>query len=236
MRGKVMKDINYWKLCDNFTVVEAALLIIGEDPSDYLGIDKWPSDKYPPHYQAALSALANAINNRTLKAAIRHQARQEGYDDYIRFSDFDPPDVEESFRNDDEDGLVVVFNKFPDWTLTTVSRESLTRWFIKRDFKPSFFFDQEIETGAVPSYLDEMHPHYAPKLAAAIRAWEAVNADPMFGKKAKTAKQTIIDWLLSHAGEFKLLKENGGINMEAIKNQIAKVANWETDGGAPKTP
>jgi hypothetical protein len=58
-----MDSLDYWRLCDEVSVVQAALLIVGEDPSesqDY--IDNWEAGNRPKGYDAAKTALANAIN------------------------------------------------------------------------------------------------------------------------------------------------------------------------------
>lgn len=86
------------------------------------------------------------------------------------------------------------------------------------------------ESAAAPGYLDPSHPRYAPKLAAAVHAWLA--ADDSAGK---TPKQALSKWLHDHASEFGLVKETGEPNEQGIE-ECAKVANWRTDGGAPKTP
>jgi len=79
-------------------------------------------------------------------------------------------------------------------------------------------------------YLDPENPRYAPKLAAAIRAWQAVE-DP----KGKHPAQAIREWLTRNAKELGLLKDDGKPNKSAIED-IAKIANWQPKGGAPKTP
>src|SRR5262249_8679108 len=42
-------------------------------------------------------------------------------------------------------------------------------------------------------------------------------------------------WLRQHANEFGLTKEDGNPNEQGIED-AAKIANWDTKGGAPKTP
>lgn len=81
-----------------------------------------------------------------------------------------------------------------------------------------------------PDYLDPMNPRYAPKLAAAVRAWQAVT-DP----NGKHPKQALAKWLREHATEFGLADDKGKPNEDGIE-QVAKVANWKPGGGAPKTP
>jgi hypothetical protein len=41
--------------------------------------------------------------------------------------------------------------------------------------------------------------------------------------------------LAAHANEFGLTKEDGNPNEQGIE-EVAKIANWDTKGGAPKTP
>lgn len=83
---------------------------------------------------------------------------------------------------------------------------------------------------ARPQYLDSTHPRYSPKLAAAVAAWLAVEDG-----NGRHPKQAIEKYLREHARELGLLKKNGLINEEGIAD-CAKVANWKTSGGAPKTP
>jgi hypothetical protein len=79
--------------------------------------------------------------------------------------------------------------------------------------------------------LNRDHPRYAPKLAAAVRAWEA--AETATQKGAKSPKTLLIDWLKEHALEFGL-SSDGKLNETGI-DEVAKVANWKPEGGAPKT-
>lgn len=79
-------------------------------------------------------------------------------------------------------------------------------------------------------YLNPDHPRYAPKLAAAVRAWQFVT-EP----NGKHPKQALTKWLRDHAEEFGLVDDKGKPNETGI-DEVAKVANWQPGGGAPKTP
>jgi hypothetical protein len=59
-----MEPLDYWRLCDELTVVQAAVLIVGEDPS------AWGPENMPRGYAAAASALMNAIERKRLPAHI----------------------------------------------------------------------------------------------------------------------------------------------------------------------
>jgi len=119
-----------------------------------------------------------------------------------------------------------------DIELTTIKVKDLRVWLSKRGIKTGFFFPAIDSTR--PDYLDSQHPNYSPKLAAAIEAWSAVIENPEL-TKAKSVKQTIMVWLRSNAARFGLIKDDGNPNESGIE-EVAKVANWETKGGAPKTP
>lgn len=84
--------------------------------------------------------------------------------------------------------------------------------------------------GSAPAYMDPTHPRYAPKLAAAVSAWEALEGVPLI---RKTPKQLLTVWLRANASRFGLQDEEGGTNAQGI-DEVAKVANWQTKGGAPK--
>jgi hypothetical protein len=89
-------------------------------------------------------------------------------------------------------------------------------------------------TEAGPDYLDHFHAHYAPKLAAAVEAWKAISNDPQL-RSGKSVKQALVVWLRQHANDFDLTKSDGNPNEQGIE-EVAKIANWDTKGGAPRTP
>jgi hypothetical protein len=195
-----MDSLDYWRLCDELSVVQAAVLIVGEDPSAF---QEWIEGAHtrPEGYDAAKAALVHAIRGNRLPARIVE--RQDK-------SSFGEPDLHE----------------------TTVLVEDLRTWLQLRGIKTGFFFTalQQSE----PDYLVALHDHYSPKLAAAIEAWKAVSADSAL-RLGKTVKQALVVWLRQHANEFWLTKEDGNPNEQGIE-EVAKIANWDTRGGAPKTP
>jgi hypothetical protein len=193
--------LDYWRLCDELTVVQAALLIAGEDPSptqDYIA--NWEPDRRPAHYVAAKAALMHAINGKRLSA-----------------------NVIEPIDKDVQPG--------PDWYQTTVLVEDLRVWLKSRGFERGFFFPAP---KAGPDYLSAGHQNYSSKLAAAIQSWQAVSEDRNL-RQGKSVKQALAIWLRQHANEFGLTKDDGNPNEQGIE-EIAKIANWDTKGGAPKTP
>ena len=198
-------SLNLWRLCDELTVVQAALLVAGCDPSSSDGYaEGWDMHQRPAGYEAAKNAIANAL-------------RREGITgQWIRHSDYD--------SNGNRIGAI---EGSMDLVESRVDVESLKAWMSSRGIKSGFFFP--VAPNA-PDYLDPAHPRFAPKLAAAVGAWLAVD-DP----KGKHPKQALTKWLREHAAVYGLSDEEGKPNEQGIE-ECAKVANWQPGGGAPKTP
>jgi len=203
--------LDYWRLCDELNIMQAALLIIGEDPSgEFAYIEGWQVHERPQGYEAAKTALSNALKQGAIEGNI------------IPKDEFDM-----------NGNCIGVLNGTIDLEQSTISVDSIREWLHQRGFRTGFFFP---DTSEAPDYLDQNHPYYAPKLAAAIYAWKAVTTESKYVENGKHVKQNLESWLTAHAAQFDLIKEDGEINSDAIKNQISKVANWKDKGGAPKTP
>lgn len=108
-----------------------------------------------------------------------------------------------------------------------VAVSDLRAWLEAAGICTGFFFPAATDA---PDYLDPKNPRYAPKLAAAVRAWQSVT-----DAAGKTPKQALMKWLREHAAEFGLTDEEGKPNETGIE-EAAKMANWQPGGGAPKTP
>jgi hypothetical protein len=196
-------DLDYWRLCDELSVYEAALLIVGRSPSKVGNVEKLPHNKQPRGYEAAKTAIRNALRSGKIKGTIKPE-----FDDRV---EGDPVPIIDSI------------NLYS----SRIEVESLKTWLIGRGFQHGFFFPNPVEA---PGYLNPANPRYAPKLAAAVSAWQAVT-DPV----GRHPKQALAKWLREHAAEFDLSDDEGKPNETGIE-EAAKVANWQPGGGAPKTP
>jgi hypothetical protein len=203
-----MDGLDYWRLCEELTIVQAALLIAGSDPSqDAAYVEGWNPENRPPGYEAAKTAISNALRRGTIVGRL---LPIYAYDRELEVRRA----VDESI---DLDG-------------SRVEVESLRAWLAERGLRAGFFFPQPSNS---PDYLDPRHPRYAPKLAAAVQAWlETENESAI---KGKSPKQALLKWLREHAAEFSLTDDDGKPNETGIE-EAAKVANWQPTGGAPKTP
>lgn len=111
---------------------------------------------------------------------------------------------------------------------TIVVIEDLKKWLSGRGFRSGFLFPS-----VMPDYLDTANEHYSQKLAAAISVWQAVSSDPSL-MRSTTAKQAMMKWLRRNADKYGLTKDDGNPNEQGIE-EVAKIANWDSKGGAPKT-
>jgi len=196
-----LEKLDHWRLCEELSVVEAALLLQSFDPSgDYCYVEAWELHQRPEGYEGAKNAISRALVNNLIqgKLVLIEQVSDEGQN-AVR-------DI--------------------DVSKSLVDVQSLCRWLSSRGISTGFFFP--IRQAA--EYLDTEHPRYAPKLAAAVHAWLATGEI-----QGGTPKQTLKTWLEKHAGQFDLLDEGGKLNNQGIE-EVAKVANWQRSGGAPKTP
>lgn len=243
-----MDEFDYWRLCDELSVTQAAALIMEASPArifcqqgmHYLAIH--PSDACPSAddniFQAALAAIKNAVKAGTLPGKIRVSAREYGEADAEIDAEYNEIMYESGVGRSADEGEVLssdgsyFYRPTPDWDKTTVAEKDLREWLASRGFKTGFFFPSHEE--AQEGYLDRGHPCYAPKLAAAIRAWEAVTTDPE-KLRGKTPKQAITKWLNENAASYGLTKDDGTPNATGVE-EAAKLANWKPEGGASKTP
>jgi len=200
-----MEGLDLWRLCDELSVVQAALLIVGRDPGGVdMRVEGWASEKQPVGYLAARTAIANALLAGTLEGSV-------------------VPELDTDFNGNH----VGHIEGSLDAHQSKVDIKSLRRWLGARGLRTGFFFP---EPTANTEYLDPNNPRYAQKLAAAVHAWEAVTV-----AGGKHPKQALIKWLREHAAEYGLSDEDGKPNETGIE-EVAKVANWQPGGGAPRTP
>jgi len=72
----LMDCFDYWRLCDELNIVQAALLIVERDPAplqEY--IFDWEPHNRPQGFDAAFAALTHAVQAGRLSAIIRRDTR-----------------------------------------------------------------------------------------------------------------------------------------------------------------
>ncbi len=149
----------HWKLCTEFSIVQAAILIAGYDPEELDGHGEQTIRAHAPGYAAARTALFNAVRAGTLTPS---------HTDYDHEGD--------SFHEKK------TINPYG----TTISAADLNA-FLKAKGRRCEFFETASERAPAEFSLENWI--YPPKLGAAIKAWSAVTADPtaLRGKTPKQA-------------------------------------------------
>lgn len=220
-----LNELDYWRLCDHLNLAQVAALITGNLPSEirnnenglYLAEQARESSdeksEKNAHFEAVLCALTMAIKTKRLPAQVVYYYFGEGQNAYDLLGESDGSCLAPGNKIDPIETTVYVFD--------------LRDWLETRRIKTGFFFPIVTDS---PDYLDPQNLRYAPKLAAAVRAWQTV-IDP----GNKSAKQALEKWLREHAAEFGLVDDDGNPVNQAIED-CSKVANWNQSGGAPKTP
>ena len=61
-----MEELDYWRLCEELNIVQAALLIVGEDPSIAEYVERWDVEKRAQGYEAAKTAICSGLKNYIL--------------------------------------------------------------------------------------------------------------------------------------------------------------------------
>jgi hypothetical protein len=195
-------ELKYWRLCEELSIAQAALLIEGHIPNRRSGLVTLPAFMEPKGYPALVTALTDSLRSGRIKGTI------------------------EPSQTMDENGEFIVNDDAISPT-SRVNVESLKKWLVSRNCKPAFFFPDKSDG---PDYLDPNNICYAPKLAAAVSAWLAINDSTL-----ERPKQALEKWLYKNAENFKRSGKEDTLTKAAIK-EAAKVANWKPSGGAPKTP
>lgn len=222
-----MDYLNYWRLLDVLTIEQATLLILDQDPENVLD-----ARGYHPVAMAIEHGLENdaikgvsvkrpddiMMDNRNQALYKKHGAETHGLVRAI------PSTYKGGIR---QNGDLYVYHV--DHGESVVDVGSLKAWLQNRGIRPRFFFP---DTDVVPGYMSPDHPRYSAKLAAAVKVWQAMDDDNLYS--GKSPREGMSTWLESRYKELGLVW-NGKINKTGIE-EITKVANWITAGGAPTTP
>ncbi|ODT70965.1 MAG: hypothetical protein ABS75_10965 [Pelagibacterium sp. SCN 63-23] len=228
-----LSSMDLWRLSEELAVIDAAILITGNDPSQmgevYDGNESsWQQRTDYDGFDAAFKALKGAILSNKLQAAVSFPVRTatpetSGLRAVLREGKrvFHMKGL--SFFHHD---ALVYLQAEPDWSRTTVEVTDLKAWMKSRGIFPEFFFPEE----AVEGFRDQKHSRYSPKLACAVAAWEAVETS----KPNHSVKDTVKAWVKANATRFGMAEADGLPSATGVE-EVAKVVNWETKGGANRT-
>lgn len=142
--------LSYWRLAEELSVREIALLILGHDPEKFEGAGRQSTG------QRGYKALVNSLSTAVRRESVRSRRV------YLRLYSNNPDGTE-----DDPPIL--------DVDETKIEIESLITWLKSRGHTTGFFFEG---AGSVEPYLDPKNERYPPKLAAVVKAWLAAGDAP----------------------------------------------------------
>jgi hypothetical protein len=205
-----MEPLDFWRLHDELTIEQAAYLCIGMAPNEIehmAGGGAYLSEVTEAKVRIQLEAISSAI----MSGMKRGQIKGDLIPSRIKY--------ESGGITAERDGV---------HEASTVEVASLKEWFSSKGIRPKFFFPFSADN---TDYLDPDHHRFAPKLAAAVRAWQALE-NP---KEGVPPKKQIEKWVRENAKSLLLTDEDGVLSETAVE-EISKVANWSPKGGAPKTP
>lgn len=203
-----------WRLAVTLIVVEAAILMIDGDPSE--SAEYWDQTGNLPvtgpyHSRRFLAAYG------VLKGAI-----------------IDDAGGLQSSIVRDRGGYI-------HWGLTRVPVEELRKFLHRRGMRYGFFALEEPEsifdTNAMvqretkSGFLNSQHTFYAPELALAVSAWEAVTQNH---SSKRSPKDNLREWIESNWQTVWTYSSAKAPSKEAVE-RIATLANWKPAGGAPKS-
>ncbi|MDF1807098.1 hypothetical protein [Hyphomonas sp.] len=197
-----------WRMAEELTVTQCALLLLGLDPQEHQFVENWEHSKTPLGYIAARDALIGALRRGSLNGNVIEQTH----------TCLDPDGMNPHQRPTTGSS---------DPERSTVEVESLIVWLEQRGIRRSFFSPA---LSSREPYRDQTHPRYSAKLAAVVEAWESYDEA---SSQPGTPKQRLMKWFRLNAARFGLTGEDGS-PMENVIEELAKVANWATSGGAPK--
>jgi hypothetical protein len=237
-----MSDIQseLWRLAEEVSVIDAAVLIAGGDPAAIHSLNPNPeieSVNHPEGFQAAFRSICAAVNKRTLPARLAYPSYsaasshpsgpnslvivESGAIAYSLSSDFILPSGE-GFADEWSKKLVV--ERTPDWSKSFIDVSDLKAWLRSRGFNVGFFFAKEEPED--DDFMDPDHDHFSPELALAVKAWRALASEQKFKKGAKAAIEA---WLTANPDAW---EGDGKLSVNA-KDRVITLVNWRRGGGAP---
>ncbi|WP_043349979.1 hypothetical protein [Cupriavidus basilensis] len=235
-----MDELDLCRIADTLPLTAVAALLAGSRPSRVQAPDKSGVNRYhllrldrpggdeigetPEVFDTALQMLMHAAGRGTLKA----DKVYTGVWTLLRSRDGSIP------RPHHCEAVGAL-----DPHATTVAVDDLTQWLARRGVRSCFFFPEDART---LDYLEPTHERHSPRLAAAVKAWQAMEDENL--RRRKSPKVAMEQWLESNYKVLGLVHKRdsrkhgykeGDMNKSAVA-EAAKVANWVDGGGAPRTP
>lgn len=222
MFNGISKD-DLFKLMDRLSINEISALVAGATPNDvcynwdyeqYGGDEYYIKGNYGNHsnssevFSILSKVLSRAVIAGDLKANIVANTKNQTL--YL-----------DDLKRDWLAGGSI------DTEKTTILRDDIKKWFEERGVYPSIFFPN----GRRDDYMNPNHEAYSPELAICVKAWEMAQTSDY---PNKTPKQFMMDWILANAKYYGVKFDKTDEVGKKKAEELAKIANWATTGGAKK--
>lgn len=212
-----ISEQDLYLLMDILSINDISAMLAGRSPNDVVFnydygdyyLSRCDTDYQRAIFDSMLKILTRAVINKELKATIVTNA-----------------DVQKLVNADlKKDWLVLAEINTNE---TIITKADLKVWLESKGVYPKMFFPN----GRKDDYMNPNHEAYSPELAVCVKAWEvAQTAD----YPDQTPKQFMAEWILNHAGEYGVKFDDDTDKVGSKKAEaLAKVANWQTLGGAKK--
>ena len=151
-----MSALGHWRACDEISVIQSILLIVGADPAEWQDrVENLPPTQRPPGYDAVAQALTADILGGVIRPSF--------------FAEFIEPRIQPTA----DGGQRIIRESRLNRFMTLLKIMDLEQWVRRKGIETDFFANRRS-----PGYLDPSHPQYSRKLAAAVHAWDAVVLNP----------------------------------------------------------
>lgn len=219
--------LEHWRLCDPLSLEDAAALLAGYDPEE---INRQQNDTGFDQNHPFLYTMETSLRNAVLSNRLQVMRRvSTGKYHHIRMA------------GDESEGWWEPVDEL-SLSGTLVAVDDLKNWLTSMGVDGGFFFTEHegIEPGSNrPDPMNKNSKFYAPKLAAAIEAWETLQQDPKL-QDANAVVKEATDWLTENAERLNILwtdpKTGETIPPKSTIEAMAKIINWNDKGGVNKTP
>ncbi len=216
MKWKCLDQSQLFALMDDFSIIEVSAIMAGHSPRNYTFDHEYgdfclrnASLEETSTFDVVRGAIERSIMNGLLPATV-----------------IGKPERPWAYQHEKDWQLIAEI----DPSKTFIQREDLINWLKDRGCYPDFFFP----ANKVMDFMDSNHPHYSPKLAATVAAWEAASKtkmeDPSETKniEGKTVKTWATHWLQIHAQKYHVSNDTA---TTTAFSEMAGIMNWNTTGG-----
>jgi hypothetical protein len=258
-----LNSLDYWRLADELPVIDAAILITGNDPSDRFeiyddsgqavrdanGVWRTAQQRDYKGFEAAFKSLKIAIRSNRLRANTRHAVNRAEYENVADYG-YVPLDQGPGFTRTSYDFMVARKPRDTGQTVLNFSVDELRGcddFYVWKepDWEQTTIEVQDLKDwlanrGVFPPFFfptgnqEGFRSKKNPRYAPKLAACIAAWEAVSVAAKNSSVKQTLKDWIRSNASAYGVGDESGIVSDTAAE-ELAKIVNWSPGGGATPT-